>query len=91
MNFSGGFCTRPLGIKIKKVQEAFSKSLRLNQQGQEVSVKPPLSRQSLKLVKGFSIQKTVDERTEQGWSVLSARIVEKQPWARNRPVREDLN
>jgi len=39
----------------------------------------------------FSIQQTVDECTKDGWSMLPTRIVEEQPRARNRPVREDLD
>lgn len=46
---------------------------------------------SLEPIERFSIQQTVDERTEEGGSMLPARIVEEQPRARNRPVREDLD
>ena len=41
------------------------------------------------MIELFSIQQAVDERTEEGRSMLPARIVEEQPRARNRPVRED--
>ena len=46
---------------------------------------------SLEPIEWFSIQQAVDERPEESWPMLSARMVEKQPGPRNRPVREDAD
>ena len=42
-------------------------------------------------IERLSIQQTVDERTEWCRSMLPVRVVQEQPRARDRPVREDLD